>query len=195
MADSLIFLDHLRGNVRISFLLLDLLNTIVVSDLEEEVTMQEAIAMALKECGQEVTDQKVATIIHRLSERQGKANERELYDEMQAEAKAKKKSKVWGDNLNDWALNRDAMEVCMYVADFNATETRRLYCEEDSELVFALAKARYAKEFEFARAGYEAAIYGGGGSFKGGDDDAYDLVNGGEAAEAELAAFFGKGGL
>ena len=82
MADSLIFLDHLRGNVRISFLLLDLLNTIVVSDLEEEVTMQEAIAMALKECGQEVTDQKVATIIHRLSERQGKANERELYDEM-----------------------------------------------------------------------------------------------------------------
>lgn len=195
MADSLIYLDHLRGNVRITFLLLDLLNTIVVSDLEQEVTMQEAVAMALKESGQEVTDQKVATVIHRLSERQSKDVERAEYDEMQAQAKAKSKRKHWGENLNDWALNRDAMEVCMYVADFDAAETRRLYCEEDTEFIFTLAKAKFARDFEFARAGLEAAVYGAGGSFKGGDDDAYDLVNGGEAAEAELAAFFGKGGL
>lgn len=195
MADSLIYLDHLRGNVRITFLLLDLLNTIVLSDTAGDVTMQQAISLALTESGQEATDQKVATIVHRLAERQAKAKKREEFDEMQAEAKATRKRKHWGENLNDWALRGDPMEVCMYVADYNSAETRRLYCEEDTELIFALAHAKFSRDYEFARAGFEAAIYGGGGSFKDDGGDVYDLESGGAAGEAELAAFFGKGGM
>ncbi len=196
MADSLIYLDHLRGNVRVTFLLLDLLHTIIQSDTDGLITMQEAIASSLRETGVEPTEKTIATIVYRMAERQRRSEERQEHDEMQAQAKAKKPKKHWGDNLNDWALNGDPTEVCMYVADYNSAETRRLYCEEDTEMIFALAKAKYARDYEFARAGFEAAVYGAGGHFNGGTDaDTYDMVNGGEGAEAELAAFFGKGGF
>lgn len=195
MAESLIFQDHLRRNVRITFLLLDLLHTIIESDTEGTVTMQEAISASLRETGIEPTDAMITTIVYRMAERQKRAEERSAHDEMQEKAKAKKPKKHWGDNLNDWALNGDPMEVCMYVADYNSAETRRLYCEEDTEMIFALAKAKYARDFEFARAGFEAAVYGAGGSFNSNDANTYDMVNGGEGADAELAAFFGKGGL
>lgn len=195
MAESLIFQDHLRGNVRITFLLLDLLHTIIQADTDGTVTMQEAISASLRESGVEPTDKMVATIVFRLAERQKRSEERDAHDAMQEQAKAKKPKKHWGDNLNDWALNGDPTEVCMYVADYNSAETRRLYCEEDTEMIFSLAKAKYARDYEFARAGFEAAVYGAGGSFNSNDADTYDMVNGGEGADAELAAYFGKGGF
>lgn len=195
MAESLIFQDHLRGNVRITFLLLDLLHTIIESDAEGTVTMQEAISASLRETGVEPTEKMITTIVYRLAERHKRTEERAEYDAMQEQAKAKKPKRHWGDNLNDWALNGDPVEVCMYVADYNSAETRRLYCEEDTEMIFALAKAKYARDYEFARAGFEAAVYGAGGSFNANNADTYDMVNGGEGAEAELAAFFGKGGF
>lgn len=195
MAESLIFQDHLRDNVRITFLLLDLLHTIIESDADGTVTMQEAIAASLRETGVEPTEKMVTTIVYRLAERQKRSEDRAAHDEMQQQAKARKPKKHWGDNLNDWALNGDPTEVCMYVADYNSAETRRLYCEEDTEMIFALAKAKYARDYEFARAGFEAAVYGAGGSFNSSDANTYDMVNGGEGADAELAAFFGKGGF
>lgn len=195
MADSLLYLDHLRGNVRISFLFLDLLNTIVCSDIEGDVNMQEAISAALRETGVEPTEQIISVIVHRLAERSKRAQARDEHDEMQAEAKARKKKKQWGDNLNDWALNGDPMEVCMYLAGYDARETRRLYNEEDTELIFAMAKAKYARDYEFARANFEAAVYGAGGHFNGDNADTFDMTGDDTSAEAELAAFFGKGGF
>lgn len=195
MADSLIYLDHLRGNVRITFLLMDLLNTIVQSDVDGTVSMQDALSAALRETGVEPTEQIITTIVHRLAERQKRTAERNEYDAMQEQAKAKKKKRTWGDNINDWALGGDPMEVCMYVADYNSAETRRLYCTEDTEMIFALAKAKYARDYEFARANYEAAVFGAGGHFNGDNADTYDLTGDDANAEAELAAFFGKGGF
>lgn len=196
MADSLIYLDHLRGNVRITFLLLDLLSTIVQSDAEaNSITMRDALSAALRETGVEPDEQTITTIVYRLAEREKRAKERDQHDDMQAAAKAKKKKKMWGDNLNEWALSGDPMEVCMYVADYNSAETRRLYCSEDTEMIFALAKAKYARDFEFARANFEASVYGAGGHFNGDDADTFDMTSGDAGAEAEFAAFFGKGGF
>lgn len=193
MADSLIYRAHLTDEVPLTFLFLDYFYEIATGD--ESVDVLAATKAALGAAGLRNSDDDVFSVISRLEKKGNKAKEREDYDadrsaQMNSRPKGKK---FWGDNLNEWALNRDPQEVCAYLADYDPVRTRQIYCSEDSELVFELAKNKFTRDFEFSRATFEAAVFGSGGGFKDDSRDEIDMVNGGEEAEAELAAFFGKG--
>ena len=83
-----------------------------------------------------------------------------------------------------WVRGLDYQQVCLYLARYDLKEGKRLYAEEDIKDVAALLSERAVYDFEVGRLGFEAALFGFGGSYgegegKGapsGDSDAIDLT-------------------
>lgn len=176
---------HGRGWVPLPFLFNDYLAHI--SENNPEATVGEAVRTAYALAVRELSEVELESVVARLQARSTGNTE-----DKKASATPDGK-KYWGTNLAEWSLSSSTFDICCYVADYDLDKARRLYCETDSELVYELARSKYARDYEFARANFEAAVYGFGGGFgEGGNNaDTVDLVNGGDAAMAELASFFG----
>ncbi len=178
MSESFFFVEHLGEREPLTFLFLEYMQVIAQNDVNGEVSAEAAIREALIRTKANPTDERIEAVAARLHERHRDQAVGE--DEQQPQGKAK--AAGWGDSLTKWALDRSPLQLCAYVADFNARETRRLYCEEDADLVFELARAKYSRDYAFAHANFEAAILGNGGSFKDSGADVVDLTDGGDSA-------------
>ena len=74
-------------------------------------------------------------------------------------------AKAFSDYLNAWLAKLDMSEVCLWIADFNPVEARRLYLVEDYEVVEAMAELKQGWEREKARLHFEGALFGFGGKY------------------------------
>lgn len=79
--------------------------------------------------------------------------------------KAAQPAKEFCDYLNAWLAKLDMSETCLWVADFNPVEARRLYLVEDYEVVEDLAELKMGWEREKARLHFEGALFGFGGKY------------------------------
>lgn len=179
-------MNYGKGWVPIPFLFNDYLAQ--VSENDPDITVAAAVRLAYALAVRELTQDELEGLVARLQKRSS-----EPPSEQPKNAASPDGKKYWGSNLAEWSLSSSTFDICCYVADYDVEKARKLYCETDSELVYELAKVKYAKDYEFARANFEAAVYGFGGGFDGnaGNADVVDLVNGGDSAMAELASFFG----
>lgn len=75
--------------------------------------------------------------------------------------------KGFSDYFNKFLQEMDISETCMWLADFNLHEARRLYYEEDFEVVEALSVTRLGYERERARLQFEGPLFGFGGGYQG----------------------------
>lgn len=189
MSESAFFLEHRDKEIPISFLFSDYLREII--ERSPEATLGDAVQSAAASCGMTLGASEVLNVATRLKARKEKTTPEKTAEE-ESMGPAKPKGRFWGQNLTDWVESRTPFDVCCYAASFDMDKARHLYCQVDTDLVYAMAQSKFQHDFEMARANFEAAVFGFGGGFGDGDNaDVVDLRDGGDAAMAELASFFG----
>ena len=84
---------------------------------------------------------------------------------------------------------QDPEAVCLFDAGYDLTEARRLYCEEDKDIVAHLGQARTVMSWENAKMQFEAVLFGMGGGYGKENETVIDLRNGtNKSTEAALKA-------
>jgi hypothetical protein len=91
--------------------------------------------------------------------------------------------------LTEWATKLNPEGLCCYLADYDYDRAYRYYCELDQQTLVAIAHDKLGLELERARVGFEAALFGFGGKYKGTPGEAdkeFDLTKDSAAAEVAL---------
>ena len=165
--------------------------TATLADLpkeEREEQFYQVLATGLQVCGViegVPTEEQVAEIARRMAEQVEKQEERGGSQKAGAGA-------YFAGYLTAWAGKLSSEGICFYVANYDYDLARRLYCEIDQQTLSAIAKDKLQLEFERARVGFEASLFGFGGKYKDTPSEAdceFDLTKDSKAAEAALKSF------
>lgn len=91
----------------------------------------------------------------------------------------KKDGEWYASSFTKWLSALPPEQICLFIANYDIGYAEQLYCETDMTVVDELAAHRSAEKWESLKLGYEAVLFGMGGSYKGGADseDAEDTVD------------------
>lgn len=104
----------------------------------------------------------------------------------------------FSDYFNKFLDGMDLSQTCMWLAGFDLKEARRLYYQEDFEVVEELSTMRLGYEREQARLQFEGPLFGFGGGYKGasrrdeGDVRVHDLSQMTSTDAAKYLSQFGR---
>lgn len=86
-----------------------------------------------------------------------------------AKAKPRRRSERGrGDYYDEWLTGQDISQTMFWLTGYNAQEARRLYEEEDYEIVEAMISTKRLHDMELGRLQFEAALFGFGGHYGNG---------------------------
>lgn len=144
----------------------------VIQEGDQDIELGEVIQKAYRVCHphhSKLKPAQVEAIAKRLiSEAEdAKKKAEELAGPFKREKPPEAKRKAHGGFLIDWISSLEAWQLCLFVADFDLSEARRLYCKEDKWTVMQASELKGAYTWEQARAAHEAVLFGMGGGYKG----------------------------
>lgn len=155
------------GEIPLTFLLIEVLE--LMQESMEGMSTYDALQAAaewagLLEPGQAMTGEQAASLLARISEKPEKA----------AEAASDKPAKPPSSKrtfASEFLKHYDKLTLqdkCLYTADYDFEVARTLYCVYDKAVSEEIIRKRFDTDFAKMQVGYEAVVFGMGGSFGNG---------------------------
>lgn len=188
-----IFLNSVKRPVNLSMMFFELLEN-KIEDGNTPDDLITVISSSLTESGacEKVTDAHLAYVANRLEEIKKKAEEEE--NNKDSKKLPESGTKQFAQEAMKWLSSLEPQQLCLFIATYNYSKAKCLYCEVDRDDVLYMGKQKVEYEFEQMRSNLEASLFGFGGGYgedKGSNENTtvIDLSDGDTTG---LNQFFGR---
>lgn len=155
----------------------------------EELTINDAVIDALTKAGLATnpTDQQILYVIKRLKELEEGEDVKEGSIPSEPESK-----NSFGQVALEWMAELSSEDLCLYLADYDYVEAKKIYCTMDKEEVIHTSSQKMKYEWEMMRVKFEASLFGSGGGYEAGPKEGETVIDLTKGDTAGLDQFFGR---
>ena len=171
MKKSIFFNDTRKNKIQVSYLFLEILAAIAEANPNDPVEVAlVATCIRLGHAEGTVKKEELMGLTERLAEIKNK--EQVESEKAPAKPSAKSNKKTFGEDYTKHMTKLGPAEKCLLVSGFDVEKARHLYCTVDKEIADAAIATYFETRWQELKTGFEACVFGFGGSLDGPASDA-----------------------